>query len=109
MNIFFKLFAKQTATESEILNSGLKLAMEFGKNWLQPIQNRLLKKYDFLTTEQLERYNLICKEVLQDGNHFIYNTLSNLIEKDVTIKRSELKHKYDNFILEKYHWVSKSN
>ena len=109
MKFFSNLFTKQPVTETEILNSGLKLAMEFGKNWLQPIQNRLLKKYNFLTTEEVDKYNLICKEVMRNGNAFIYDTLSNLTEKEATIKRRELKNQCDNFILEKYPWISKSN
>jgi hypothetical protein len=42
-----------TTGNEEILNTGLSLAMEFGADWLKPIQDRLSVKYSTLT--QMER------------------------------------------------------
>ena len=37
-----KFFSTNETNENGILNDGLEFTMEFGKNWLQPIQERLL-------------------------------------------------------------------
>jgi len=45
--------------KNEILNYGLKLAMAFGKHWLEPIQSRLIKKYPELTKVEQDEFNSI--------------------------------------------------
>lgn len=47
--------------------------MEFGENWLKPINERLNKKYPQLLPIELEKYNKLCKEVNRFANNFIYN------------------------------------
>jgi hypothetical protein len=50
-----------------ILNEGMELAMEFGKNWLQPIQGRLGRKHKDLSHGQLDEYERVCREALTYG------------------------------------------
>jgi hypothetical protein len=50
--------------DSEILNVGLDLAMEFGSNWLQPIQSRLAGRYPRLTTDELDAYEAACRTAM---------------------------------------------
>ena len=109
MNFISNLFAKNNASEKEILNLGLKFAMEFGEKWLQPIQNRLSNKYTFLETEKLNEYNIICKNAMNYGQNYIYKTLDNLYKNNQTIKEKELKEKLTTFMLEKYSWIAKNN
>jgi hypothetical protein len=45
----------------------MELAMEFGKNWLQPIQNRLGRKHRALSRADLDEYERICREALNYG------------------------------------------
>ncbi len=83
--------------------------MAFGKYYLQPIQQRLAKRYSFLKEEELNEYNLICTTVRDEGHSFIYNLLEQKTVENKKIKESELKALFLNFIKEKYAWVSNSN
>ena len=100
---------KQNPPENKILNSGLNFAMEFGENWLQPIHQRLSFKYDFLTKNQLDEYNLICTKATKIGQEFIYKTLVEISENQETIKESHLKHNLKSFMLSDYPWIDNKN
>lgn len=105
MKFLSLLFGKQP-TEAEILNTGLQLAMEFGENWLKPIQQRLFRRYNFLSKEELDKYNLICKLALEDGIRFIQNTLTNLDSRQQYIGERELKLELAVFMRKKYTWIN---
>ena len=104
-----KFISTNETNENEILNDGFEFAMEFGKNWLQPIQERLLKKYPNLESKNLDLYNEHCKSVLKLGNNFVYNLLDNLDRENQSITEHELKEKLKNTILAKYSWVNSKN
>lgn len=105
MKFLSLLFGKQP-TEAEILNTGLQLAMEFGENWLKPIQQRLFRRYNFLSKEELDKYNLICKTALDDGIRFIQNTLTSLDSRQQYIGERELKLELAVFMRKKYAWIN---
>ena len=109
MNFLKNLFSEKNPSEVEILNSGLSFAMEFGQNWLQPIQERLAKKFSFLSSLELDNYNATCKNVMDNGQEFVYKILENLVENNQTIKEMELKQKFADFILSEYNWIDKKN
>jgi hypothetical protein len=50
-----------------ILSEGLELAMEFGPNWLKPIQGRLEARHPELSADELDEYERICRAALQLG------------------------------------------
>lgn len=100
---------KQNPPENEILNSGLNFAMEFGENWLQPIQKRLLFKYGFLTSKQRDEYNAICTTTMKIGHEFIYKSLADILDKDETIKENQFKENFKNFMLNEFPWIDKRN
>jgi hypothetical protein len=50
--------------DSEILNAGVDLAMEFGPSWMQPIQGRLAGLYPHLTPEELDAYEAACRAAM---------------------------------------------
>ncbi|HLP20910.1 MAG TPA: hypothetical protein VK174_11445 [Chitinophagales bacterium] len=102
-----KLFWKKPS-EAEILNTGLVFAMEFGENWLKPIQQRLFKKYNYLTKEQLDNYNSICKAALNDGVRFMETTLEKISDQKQTIQEQELKDQLRVFMLAKYPWIDRN-
>jgi tRNA isopentenyl-2-thiomethyl-A-37 hydroxylase MiaE len=56
-----------TDLDNKILNQGMELAMEFGKNWLMPIQDRLGKKHKRLNREELDHYEKVCRKALEYG------------------------------------------
>ena len=95
--------------EIEILNKGLELAMEFGENWLQPIQSRLSQNYGKLTDEMLDQYNKVCTHTMDDGHLYVYNFLTELKKNSKRISQAGLKEMFDNYMLEKYGWIDSDN
>jgi hypothetical protein len=95
--------------EAEILNHGIRLAMEFGENWLQPIQNRLAKKFTHLNATELDAYNHICRGAMDSAHSHIYNTLAKLDETSEKIASRELKKNFREYMRNNYTWISGSN
>lgn len=56
-----RLFGKPT--EDEIFQTALSLSMAWGKEWLQLINDRIRRKYRFLTEEQADELNARCREI----------------------------------------------
>ena len=78
------------------------MAMEFGKNWLQPIQERLSKKYHHLNAEELEQYNAMCQAAMSFGHEIVYA----LAEEH----GKEAKYdQYEPIYTQHYSWVNKKN
>lgn len=103
------LFSWKHPTEADILNTGLNMSMSFGKFFLQPIQSRLLAKYNFLTIEKANIYNGICEEVRDSAQNFVYQTLENTCNANGTISEKEVKELLKSFIESSYPWVSRRN
>lgn len=104
-----RLFKKQNPPENEILNSGLYFAMQFGENWLKPINQRLLSNYDFLTKKQLDEYNVKCTAAMKIGHDLIYKTLVEISENRETIKENQLKEILKGLMLSEYPWIDSKN
>jgi hypothetical protein len=96
-------------TESEILNIGLDLAMEWGEYWLTPIQERLKKQVSFLTKAQLDNYNNICKSTMDDCHKYLYTFLEKLCKENKRIKNSELNEQWNTYVTSKYVWINENN
>ena len=47
----------------EIVNAALEMSLEWGPNWLQPINARLREKYPQLTEKEAESLNVWCAAV----------------------------------------------
>lgn len=89
----------------EILNVALDMSMEFGENWLKPINEGIHKKYPNISSEDLEKLNSICKKVNQFANNYVYENVS-VINGEIKFVNFD---KFKNDILLKYNWISKSN
>lgn len=57
---------------AEQLNAGLALAMEWGENWLKPIQARLRLRYPQLSQAELDQFNSLCQEAMKFGHDTVY-------------------------------------
>lgn len=64
--------------QDEILNVGLGLAMEFGENWLQPIQGRLRRLYPALETHEADAYDAACRAAMNAGHRIVSDVLREL-------------------------------
>lgn len=89
----------------EIANYGLHLSMEFGENWLKPINERLSKKYQQLLPAELEQYNKLCKEINTYANDFIYSNPVKNNEEVTFLPFEDFKQE----ILKKYTWINEEN
>jgi hypothetical protein len=96
-------------TEEKILNGGLEFALEFGPNWLQPIQSRLSKKFPDLQTDELDKYGTICRTAMKDGHDFIYKTLETAADEKRKIKEKDVSDKLKLFLHAKYPWIDSEN
>jgi len=97
-----KMVAPESQDRNQFLNDGLHLAMEWGEDWLKPIQERLSKAYPGLSKEQLDEYNTICQAAMKYGH-------------DVTYKLAEVKGKnasfeeFESIMISRYPWVNSKN
>ena len=109
MTFLSRFFKKNIPSEEEILNLGLNYAMEFGSNWLQPIQTRLSKKIPGLTKPEFDRFDQVCRTAMNAGHNFIYEKLSNLYNNQQTIASTQLAMDFKVFMKEKFVWIDDSN
>ena len=89
--------------DQEILNAGLDLAMEWGENWLQPIQDRLAKKYPRLSKTQLDEYNATCQAAMKFGHDYVYELVTQQGADRVS------SEEFERIMLAQYSWVSSGN
>jgi len=54
--------------DTQILNVGLDMAMEFGENCMRPIQGRLHARYPHLSEAELNDYNAQCRAAMSFGH-----------------------------------------
>ena len=86
----------------EVFNVGLNLAMEWGEDWLQPIQRRLHQRFASLTDAELDEANAICQEAMRFGHSTVYE-LAEHSGKDT---------KYEQFVpimTARFQWVNTDN
>ena len=107
--LFTKFLKKKILTQEEILNLSVVLALEWGQNWNQPIQERLTKKLPSLTTTELDELNGKSKEVLSTGFEILRTTLENLTDRGETISEKVLKMDFERELNALYPWISQDN
>ena len=64
--------ARPKPTHAMLLNEGLALAMDWGENWLAPIQDRLLQLHPRLRRDELDEINAGCQEAMNFGHRTVY-------------------------------------
>jgi hypothetical protein len=96
-----KLFRRRTEPDA-LLNEGLALAMDWGDNWLAPINARLHERHRYLTTEELAVLNATCQGAMRLGHETAYARLRGGAEP-VSLES------FSAAVREKYPWVSQEN
>jgi 16S rRNA U1498 N3-methylase RsmE len=109
MKIFTKLFYRRQKTVEDILNMGLSMAMEFGANWLQPINKRLGNKLKDLSPAKLDEYNVICQAAMKQGHNYVYDKLNDLAECNRTIPNTALQEQFNTHMKLHFNWISNKN
>ncbi len=90
--------------DAEILNDGLALAMEFGKDWLQPIQSRLAKRHPQLTTAELDTYDDACGAAMRFGHERVPAVWPGRAGSE-----REAFRRFRDDVLARHPWVSADN
>jgi hypothetical protein len=101
---FTRKAAQQPAnpTRDAIWNEGLYLAMEWGTDWMKPIQPRLASRYPALTPAELDELDKLCRDAMKFGHTTVYD-LAESAGKDT---------KYEDFarvMTRRYAWVDARN
>jgi len=88
--------------QDAILDDGLALAMEWGSNWLQPIQARLRQKYPKFSAAELDAYDSVCRAAMKFGHETVYSLA----------QKHGKNPEYEDFARElrkRYAWASPNN
>jgi hypothetical protein len=100
---------KKAPSKEAVLNAGYSMTQEFGKNWLQPIDQRLQAKFPMLTQDEAHRINETCVQLRNGANSYIYERLTQLTDNNQQISEKELILDLSDWILKCEPWVSKTN
>jgi len=85
-----------------VLNDGLALAMDWGEEWLAPIQSRLARQHPHLTRSELDELNSICQAAM----HFAQETVHTMVgQSGDNVSPDE----FAAVFLARYPWVSSDN
>lgn len=93
---------KLDSDEKKIWNYALELAQEWGKEWLQPVQERLFRVYPSKERRQLDELNALAQQAMKRGHDLAYD----LIDK-LGIKQSEKA--WREIYQAEYPWVDERN
>ncbi|WP_053978612.1 hypothetical protein [Mangrovimonas xylaniphaga] len=75
----------------QILNDGLELHMEFGKNWLTDIDDRLAKKHPHLSKSDLRNTDRLCRKIAKFANDYVRKNPVIKLGKPTFINSSDFK------------------
>lgn len=95
---------KQTSwrDDTRLLNEGLCLAMEWGENWLKPIQPRLCELHPELSRETLNEIDLFCRKAMQEAHE--------LVKEMITNQGLNVNHEaYSRNLRERHPWINDEN
>lgn len=90
----------------DILNVGLKLAMEFGPDFLKPINERLKHNFPELTDLELEMCNKFSYETANFGHDLVYRSWEGIHDPEIYRK---LNADFKSQIKSKFEWMSEDN
>lgn len=85
-----------------LLNQGLKLAMQWGKDWLMPVHCRLAQRFPALSQEQLDELNTTCQAAMSFGHRVVYD----LAEK---FGKETMREDFARSMSTVYPWVNEAN
>jgi len=90
--------------DAQILNTGLAMAMEFGDNWLRPIQERLHARYCQLSESVLNEYNEQCQAAMKFGHLELRHCW-----RDAHSQKDAAFQLFRERVCSRYPWISAAN
>ncbi|ALD20458.1 hypothetical protein [Hymenobacter sp. DG25A] len=100
---------QETAAPEDILNASVKLALEWGQDWLSPIQKRLSGKFAFLSPAELDSYNTISRDIMDKDLAFIQTSLEAAKSRNLKVSEGRLRSDYYAFMQEQFPTIHKRN
>jgi hypothetical protein len=91
--------------DAAVLNDGLALAMEWGDEWLRPIQERLARAHPELTSDDLDRYDTACRAAMDRGHGLV----SELMQRERLAPGDELWRRFRAVSSLRDPWISDDN
>jgi len=88
----------------DVLSEGIEMAMEFGKNWLQPIQGRLQVRYPGLSAEELELYNSTSQQAMRRGHQVVPSCF-----RDARGQQGPAYRAFSQVMRADYPWLTEGN
>ncbi len=96
-----KLFHRRASREA-LLNEGLALAMDWGDDWLSPINARLHERHRYLGADELAALNSECQGAMRCGHEIAHARLQ-------TDNRPVDIETFARLVRERHSWVSQEN
>ncbi len=96
-------------TKEGILNDGLEISLQWGRNWMQPIQDRLKRRFPKLTKEELDFYDSICRKTRDNGLNFIFDRLKEACDNDLLLDKGRFRSDFNKMMLGESGWITRSN
>lgn len=94
----------------ELLNHGLSLAMEWGEDWLKPIQERLLRYHPWLQADQADEINGLAQEAMRLGHHLLYKSVEAAAYGYASCREMVMdKQEFEGQVRARYEWVNEEN
>ncbi len=91
-----------SSNEIAMLNIALDLALEWGEDWLEPVQSRLTKHYPQLSAEELDIYNDTVQKVMRFG----WEAIEGL---DFMNASKAAFEQFKGKVLQTYPWITEKN
>ena len=88
-----------------ILNEGLSLAMEWGEQWLCPIQERLATAHPELSREELDRYDELCRAAMHHAHALVAKCWRSADTRDEQLVFA----RFAELLGKTYPWISPEN
>jgi hypothetical protein len=73
--MFSWLKRRRRPSRAALLNEGLALAMDWGEDWLAPINARLRERHADLSSAELDELNATCQGAMRRGHEAVYARL----------------------------------
>ena len=90
--------------DDALLNEGLDLALEWGANWLKPINERLAERHPAMSAEELEAANKACQQAMYAGFDQVVASLR-AANRSEAIARGD----YERAMRARFAWISQAN
>jgi hypothetical protein len=94
--------ARAMPTREALLNEGLELAMDWGENWLAPIQPRMAQRHPHLERRELDELDAAVQEAMKFGHDTAYALVR-------AAGQGVPQAEFNPLVMSKYPWLDSEN